>query len=438
MNRLFQLLGWVLLCGWLSCSNADPVKNTYAATEKTDTCKLDPNNTYEVYIPQRNNDVKKLPLLVIIDSHGGGKFALEKFKEAANQFPAVLIASNLVKNNYGGYQEAIQTLIVDARQKYPIGETVFMTGFSGGARMVLGYALNHQVDGLIMCGALANSDQIKTLSCPLISISGMDDFNFMETAQYLFQEQSIPDKLKIELINASHSWPDNQVLANALGFLRFSCKASDMPPQSKSQLKMYCQHQQSKIDSLKQSGDFLKAALLARNMASTEPFSDKTFASTYEAIKTNTEYISQMNRLEKYLNYEISVRQQYIDAFQTKDTLWWKNEIRTIEEKIKTEQDSYLKDTYLRIKAFWGIASYSLCNQAVKGKNAEVLNKILSIYRMLEPENPDMFYFSAFPYFWKKNNEATYSMLNKALEAGYTNMGQLERNFPESITARLF
>jgi len=29
-------------------------------------------------------------------------------------------------------------------------------------------------------------------------------------------------------------------------------------------------------------------------------------------------------------------------------------------------------------------------------------------------------------------------MLNKALEAGYTNMGQLERNFPESITARLF
>ena len=47
------------------------------------------------------------------------------------------------------------------------------------------------------------------------------------------------------------------------------------------------------------------------------------------------------------------------------------------QKKINTEKDFYTKDTYLRIKVFCGIASYSLCKQTVKKQNAETLNKIL-------------------------------------------------------------
>jgi len=304
--------------------------------------------------------------------------------------------------------------------------------------MALGYALTHHQNGLILCGALANPDQIKALHCPVISISGMDDFNFIETAQYLFQDQSTPGNLKIELTNASHAWPESQMLANAFGFLRLSCQAADDHSLPKSQLKQYCQKQQLRIDSLKKQGDFLKAALVARNMSTTEPFdSDKTFASLRNTLMTNPEYISDLSRLEKGLNYEISVRQPYLEAFRTKDTLWWKNEIRTSEEKIKTEQDAYTKDTYLRIKGFLGIASYTFCKQAVMEQNTEALNKILSIYRMLEPENPDMFYFSSFPYFWKGNNEATISMVIKAMDAGFSDRNQLKKDFPETITSKL-
>jgi len=56
---------------------------------------------------------------------------------------------------------------------------------------------------------------------------------------------------------------------------------------------------------------------------------------------------------------------------------------------------------------------------------------------MLEPENPDMFYFSSFPYFWKGDNEATLSMVKKALDAGFTDRSQLKKDFPESITSKL-
>jgi hypothetical protein len=126
-----------------------------------------------------------------------------------------------------------------------------------------------------------------------------------------------------------------------------------------------------------------------------------------------------------------------LDAFQTKDTLWWKNEILRLEEKIETEQDSYTRDMYRRIKGFWGIASYSFCKQAVASKDEDLLKKILPIYRILEPENPDMLYFSSFPSFWKGNNEATLAKLKKAIEAGFSDRSQLKKDFPEYITSKL-
>ncbi len=174
MNRFFLLLYSTLLCALFSCSSAGKSNETEKVSgqavqviEKTDSCKLDPKNTYEVYIPKRSASVEKLPLLVIIDAHGSGKFALDKFKQGANQYPAILVSSNLVKNGFEGFEGAIRTLIEDVRQKYPAGETVFMTGFSGGARMALGYGLVHQLSGLILCGALANAGQINALRCPV-------------------------------------------------------------------------------------------------------------------------------------------------------------------------------------------------------------------------------------------------------------------------------
>lgn len=429
----------MLFWGLVSCSGFGKSNDTIRAFEKTDSCKSESKNSYEVYVPQRNSAVEKLPLLLILDAHGNGTFALNKFKQGANQYPAVLVASNLIKNGFAGYEEAIRTLIADVRQKYPVDKTVFLSGFSGGARMALGFGITNQLNGLILCGALANSDQINALRCPVISISGMDDFNFMETAQYLFQEQLTPGNLKIELTNASHSWPDSLMLANAWGFLCLSNQVADKFSHTESQVKLYCQLQYARIDSLKQRGFFLKAALVAHNMASTVPFNDdKRFAVIYNELKTNPVYISQLNRLGQCLQFEINARQSYINDFQSKNTLWWKNAIISMDEKIKTTQDSYTKDMYLRIKSLLGIAVYTFCKQAINQQNAETLNKMLSIYRMLEPENPDMFYFSSFPYFWRGNNEATLSMLKKALNAGFSDRDQLRKDFPVFISTKLF
>ncbi len=434
-TNFFHLLFVLLFAAMTSCNGNTKSNGSVEAVEKTDSCRLNAGNRYEVFVPEIDSK-DRLALLVIVDAHGAGKFALEKFKSAAQKYSMVLVASNTVKNGFAGFDQALQTLIGDVRQKYPVGKTLFLTGFSGGARMALSYALDHPADGLILCGAMAGREQLAALSCPVISVSGMDDFNFAETAQYLFQEDKIPANLKIELTRGSHSWPDILMLANAVGFLQLSASKDCVP--SETTLLNYIHQQQTRIDSLKMQGDFVRAALMARNMATVPAFDpNKTFVSTYNSLKADGSYISRMNKLGNCLNTEIAVRQKYVDAFTSKDLVWWDNEIKAVNQSIKTERDAFDVDMYLRIKGFWGIACYSLCKQAVVQHNAVALQKILDIYSAIEPENADMFYFSAFVPCWKGDNSTTTAVLKRAIKAGFSDMVQLKNDFPAAIWSGL-
>jgi len=434
-TKFHHLLIVLLFASMTSCSASTKPNRSMPTVEKTDTCRLDASNSYEVFVPEIGPN-ESLALLVIVDAHGAGKFALKKFKSAAEKYPMVLVASNTVKNGFAGSDQALKSLIDDVRQKYPVGKTLFLTGFSGGARMALSYALGHPVDGLILCGAMAGREQLATLSCPVISISGMDDFNFPETAQYLFQEDKMPANLKIELTRASHSWPDSRMLANAVGFLQLS--ASKDGTVSDTALLNYTHQQQTRIDLLKNQGDFLRAALIARNIASVSAFDPtKTFVSTYNSLKADNGYIRRMKKLSECLTTEIAARPTYIDAFTTKDLAWWTNEIKTVNQFIKTERDSFDVDMYRRIKGFWGIACYSLCKQAVAQHNIEALQKTLGIYSAIEPDNADMFYFSAFPAYWKGDSKSTIDILRKSIKAGFSDKVQLKSDFPVTIWSEI-
>lgn len=206
----------------------------------------------------------------------------------------------------------------------------------------------------------------------------------------------------------------------------------------KSHLKVYARHQQSRIDSLKQDGDILKASLVARNMAFSAPFNkDKAFLYLYEDLKSGTGYARQLNHLKKCITDEMNARQPYINAFMTKDTVWWRNEIKKVNEIIKAEKDSYTKDMYQRIKALWGIACYSLCKQAVGETNADMLQKIIPVYHMLEPENPDVFYFSALLSLWEGEKINALVLLRKARQLGFSDMSRQKRDFPESFISEM-
>lgn len=434
MRKRLSLTSLLLISIIWSCSGTVKSKqgSTLKFIQKADSCITNPKNSYQLYIPKRTNSNEKFPLLVILDAHGDGKFALEKFIPAALEYNTILAASNSVKNGYGDYQYAIQEVIADIQKKYPVNTSIYITGFSGGSRMALAYAAKHSLNGLLLCGALGTREQIISTSCPVVSVSGTDDFNFIETAQYILQEGTCPSNLRIELTDNFHSWPDNKMLVNALGYLLIDKNSPQLA------FQFFRFKQQMRLDSLSRKNDLIRIETISRNMA-LNPYFDENqkYEELHELLLKSPAYIFQINRLSKYLNQEVAIWQTYTEAFSSKSQDWWEKEIASNEERIKLAKNPYQKDLYLRIKGFLGINCYSYCKQAIAQQNTTMLRKMLVIYKAIEPNNTDMLYFSAFIPFWEGNSTATIEALKKATRTGFSDLAELRADFPESISSKI-
>jgi len=376
-------------------SKGKTLKELKPAIDQTVTCKSNQQHSYHVFVPSVEHSCKNLPLLVVIDPHGDGKLAVSQFKEAVQMYPAVVVGSNLIKNNDAAYIQELEELISDARSRYPVGETLFIGGFSGGARMSIGYAANHRVDGIIACGALAKPDQITAVNCPLVAVLGMDDFNFVDAAQFVLNPLQMPANLLLEITKASHSWPERPLLTQVLGYMQLSASNTFCFSDKEQMVKNYVDKQKIRIDSLVGANETIEATMVARNLSRSEQF-EKTgsFALLFEKMVKSETCNAQMNELLSSIKFEMKIREAYYNALLQNDSIWWRKEIDGLNSKIETESNSYTQMAYKRIKGFLGIVCYSLCNQFLRSNDVSKLEQILTIYRILEPSNPDMLNFA--------------------------------------------
>jgi dienelactone hydrolase len=395
LKLLFLSLIAIVCCCTVSCKQ--PIRNIAAkdAINQKDSCRLNPGHTYQIIVPTIGKYCANLPLMVVIDPHGAGKYAVGQFQEVVQKYPAIVVASNLIKNNFAGYIQSLDQLITDVKSKYPVGDQIYISGFSGGARMAIDYAISHQVTGLIACGALAQPEQIKAVNCTIMAVIGMDDFNFAEVAQYIVNPSNTPQNLMIELTNASHAWPEKELLTNVFGYLKLSSVNATNCTYSKSMAKDYFGEQKLLVDSLTRSNEAIKAALIARNMTKMNSSEkNSSFSLVYENLVNSEAYASQLDELTQSIRFEFKVRKAYYNALQQKDAVWWRKEINTLNSKIESEQNRYTQMAYRRIKGFLGIVCFSLSNRYSTSREREKLEQILAVYRMVEPDNADMLAFS--------------------------------------------
>ncbi|MFA9388563.1 MAG: hypothetical protein ACERKD_02065 [Prolixibacteraceae bacterium] len=398
MNKnsiLFLFLIPLIFLGLVACQSNGRETNKITTVEKTDSCSLDASHSYEVFIPALKKSPRNLPLLVVIDPHGNGKLAIQQFKEAASAYPAVVVASNLIQNNDAYYISELQELIADAREKYPVGKVTYLSGFSGGARMALSYATAHAVDGVLACGAFAEQEQLAALQGKVMAISGMDDFNFIEAAQFVLNPEKMPSNVFVELTHASHAWPSKELLTNAFGFFQLSETARIGHAKLKEAIKQYTKKQLARIDSFKLQGDVLQAYLVARNMAMISEFEKAgDFTSVANDLRKSKAYAQQNTHILSSIQLEMKVRNAFLKAFGEKDAGWWKKEITSLNDKITSESDAIKRAAYQRIKGFLGIVCYSNCNRYAVQNNLVKLEETLVVYRLIEPENKDMMNFA--------------------------------------------
>ncbi len=382
----------ILLAALSACNFPGRNSENLDAVERTDSCSSNPAHSYELYIPPRNKTQQDLPLLVAIDPHGAGYLAMDRLKESVTEYPAVLAASNLIQNNDPDFVRELDELIADIKSRYPVGEHTWLAGFSGGARMALAYAVDHSVDGVIASGAFTGPGQLSAIKCPIMGLIGMDDFNFLETARYILDPASLPSGVHIELIRASHAWPGKDRLTSVFAWFRLADNSNRR--YGRQQVRQYVREQQVRIDSLVNAGDLIQAACISRNMASVKSF-EKTgsFISATAGITNKETYRQQLSQLEESLRFETRMRQIYDQALMEENETWWKREITALHEKMTSETGGFRGMACKRLGGFIGIACYSLAQQFAGQKDIPKLRQVLMVYRLAEPDNPDMQHF---------------------------------------------
>ena len=342
-----------------------------------------------VYIPETAN-IDSADILLMFDPHADGKFCVNKYKKTARKYGVVLIASENSKNGLAEYEysQILKELSDFAKQNFNIN-TLSAAGFSGGGKVASLLLLNNNIDVLVTAGAgLADNSLIAKLSnTKYFMFAGIEDFNMPDL---LFLQKNIERSginSLVETFDGTHQWPPEILFedvfvsiklksAQKLNNINLVNKLTNAFLEIKKQMLKAC----TKIEVKHQ---ILKSIVFILN--------DYYDVSEYEkqlikitSGKEYQKYISQQNSL---FQKETNLKQNYAQAIAIKDIQWWKTEIKELNKKADNTTNGLV---YKRLINYLSLVCYMYVDKSIKTNNKQQALHFLQIYKIIDPENPDV------------------------------------------------
>lgn len=380
---------------------------------------------YELYEPQ---DIK-LPnvLFIVIDAQANTDLALERFHYASDVYGFRVLALKNVKNNTPNFLPEIQQAIKQGKENLSLNSpNIYLVGFSGGARMALKYANANDVKGVMMIGA---GPQEHNISFPfsIAMITGTKDFNFIEQYYPITSPQIHNPNLLSLHWPGKHEWPDSSLVEEASSFILYASIAI-------SENEINQEHHISKAKNAQEKQDlflyFKQLELISKT--STGTLKEKV-ESSIKSIQKSPKAQSYFSKLNTILVEEQTRKQEYIKNIDMMPLDWWKNTISDLNYKIELNKP-LVSDSYSRSKSFLGLLLFSKISQALNGSaNAKLTPKYLSVYELIEPNNPDLFFFKAQLSYNLGKNEEAIKNLKDAVNHGFDDIQKMQQSFPAMI-----
>lgn len=179
---------------------------------------------YSLYLPKSYVESKSYPLLIFLDPAARGSYPVNLYKEVANDLE-IILAGSLDSRNADPQTsiESINAILNDLLEKYDIDkDRIWLSGFSGGARVAAFYAVSDErIKGIIACGAGFAGDEFinGTHAVSFAGIVGYQDMNFEEIIDI---GGKLTDKNKKNLVlffDGGHEWPPPKEMGIAVQWL---------------------------------------------------------------------------------------------------------------------------------------------------------------------------------------------------------------------------
>ncbi len=210
-----------------------------------------PQQSYALYLPSTYSPDRPWPTLYCLDPMARGRVPVERFSKAAERAGVIVAGSNNSRNGPSEpVRDAIQAIVNDTHGRFNIDDSrVFVTGFSGGARVALQWAQASPLAGVIAVGAgFMGTDVPKEFRTRVFASAGIDDFNYGEL--YMLSRELAVRGVdhRFEEFQGGHEWLPPAAAEHALDFMLK--RLPGMPAPESAQTKREIESDRQVLDEL--------------------------------------------------------------------------------------------------------------------------------------------------------------------------------------------
>ncbi len=441
-----RLVLFVMVLGSLSASRAQTAEPERGTVHDSVKVGDSPAETYALYLPKGHEPAVPAPIVFIFDPAARGRFAVDFFIPAAEQYGYILVCSNHTRN--GPYEqnfEIANRLFTEVLSRFQIDpKRIYTAGFSGGSRLASSIAiLTKQIQGVVACGAGMASSPV------YFQMSELDDFSFAGIVgnvdmnyREMVNTRNWLNRLKVsnELFeyDYGHRWPPPEDLLEAFDWLQLEAYRKKIVPVDTQQVLASYSKALQKARELEASGEPLRAygtydrvlssyrpyvgldsvANRQKQLAGSKPYKEARKA--WEASQVMEDTL--VSRYSARLYRDIALHTPGVQA-------WWEREIGKLEQK-QLKADPERRRMFRRVLNNISAMAYSRGTE--DGMATTVAEKAFcfDLCIRVQPEAPMGYLLQVENYIRGNDFDTALDYLERLLETGYSNYAFIRRYTP--------
>jgi dienelactone hydrolase len=190
---------------------------------------------------------------------------VQKYRDAAEQYGYIVAASNNSRNgSWDVSAAAAQAMSADLGRRFAIdGSRVYLTGFSGGARVAMMVALaGNKIAGVIASGGGYHDSKPRS-SVPFLiyGTAGREDFNYIEMRRL---DRALKTPHRVVIFEGGHTLPPDAVALDAIEWMELQAMAAGSRARDEALIDRLLAKRQAGID---EAGESAAAVHLLQAMA---------------------------------------------------------------------------------------------------------------------------------------------------------------------------
>ena len=394
-------------------------------------CEHNYNVTYSVYLPSTKNKTKLFPVIFAFDPQGDGSLPVKLYSSLAEKFGFILIGSNNSKNgqNLDEVFTLFADLLTDIKNQLPVDtNNLYTLGFSGGARVAAMLPLTKfNIKAAICCSAGIDPSIISgNEPISYVFVTGTEDMNYLEVKQSFEEIQKKSIACNFILFDGKHKWAPEEAMNDA--FLYLSLKTLRQKSIASDTLIVNNYVQITTKKAIAESDLTKKVYILKQLIANLKQFkSTENFENNIKQIESLSAYKVKYKSTLAIEAEEEKMQKKYAESFTSKDITWWQKQIENLNKQAKStsKERSQLS---IRLKNYISLVAFSTTSSALQSNNEINAENYVKIYKMVDPENPDMFYLTACLLSTEGEVDSAVEMLYKAIEKGFTDVSRLQKD----------